>query len=95
MKSLTVRPKRRRFVVTMEVSIEVDERLIDDVLTDEWRNMFYPLRDAKEVASHLAHNLVQGRRLFTLDGFADQREDRVTVMDVTSEMAREVDMRSR
>lgn len=63
---------RRRFRVMIETVVEVEDALIADVLTDEWRERFYPLRDPGDVAAHLAFNLVQGRSVESLDGFADQ-----------------------
>lgn len=77
------RPPRRKFLVGLAVEVEVDQRLLDDVLTDEWRAQFYPdIRAPGDVAEHLAFNLVQGRRLSSLDGFADQSDERARVVDV-------------
>jgi len=75
-------PRIRGFVVTMRVRVSVDQRLLDDVLTEEWREMFYRLTSEKAIASHLAYNLVQDRRLSSLDGFADQPEDRARVEEI-------------
>lgn len=81
----------RRFkvvkVVTVEISI--DQRVLDDVLTDEWRASFYKLYTRQDVAQHLAYNLMQGRDLHTLDGFADQPDERARLRDVSWEEAPE------
>lgn len=74
--------RKRRFSVLLDVEIEVNECLLTDVLTDEWRGHFYPLNSPGEVAAHLAYNLIQGRRLSSLDGFADQPEDATRIVDV-------------
>jgi hypothetical protein len=75
-------PKRRQFLVSLVVFIDLDQRLLDDVLTEEWRAQFYgDVRTASDVANHLAFNLVQGRGLSSLDGFADQPDDRAVVVD--------------
>jgi hypothetical protein len=42
----------------------------------------YQLFTSSEVAGHLAYNMVQGRRLTSLDGFADQPEDAARVLDI-------------
>ncbi len=83
----TVAPvKRRRFLCRLLVEIEVDERLLADVLTDEWRSLFYrSVQTAGDVADHLAYNLVQDRHLSSLDGFADQPEDRAIVLHIETE----------
>ncbi len=64
--------RRRRFLVQIGVEIEVDERLLASVLTAEWRQNFYRLTTPGDVAGHLAYNLIQDRRLSSLDGFAEQ-----------------------
>lgn len=84
--------RRRRFLVPLEVEIEVDDRLLADVLTDEWREQFYRLADARDVAAHLAFNLVQDRRLGSLDGFADQPEERAKILDISFEEADVVEL---
>jgi len=77
-----ITPKRRRFLVGLLVEIEIDEQLLAGVLTDEWRDRFYQLWTAEDVAGHLAYNLAQDRRLSSLDGFADQDEDRARVLHI-------------
>lgn len=72
----------RRFLVSIQVEIEVDQRVIDDVLTDAWRADYYPLHSPGDVAAHLAYNLVQGSQLSDLDGFADQAPDRARVVTI-------------
>ena len=74
--------RRRRFLVTLEIEVGLDDALVKDVLTDEWASRFYSLRTAEDVAGHLAFNLIQGRKLSSLDGFADQPENRAEIGDV-------------
>lgn len=74
--------RRRRFLVQIGVEIEVDERLLASVLTDEWRQNFYCLTTPGDVAGHLAYNLIQDRRLSSLDGFADQPEGAARILDI-------------
>ena len=72
----------RRFTVELStvVSIEVEDAVIDAV-TDEWRSMFYNLRTPKEIAEHLAYNLVvNDAKLSMLDGWADQPNDNVQLL---------------
>lgn len=71
----------RVFRVNIEMSVEVsiDQRLVDEVMTDDWRSSFYSFAQASDLAGHLAFNLVQGRSLQSLDGFADQPGERVSV----------------
>jgi len=85
-------PRKRQFWVRMDVLIELDERLLSDVLTEEWRNQFYPLASAETIASHLAFNLIQDRPLGSLDGFADQDPERVELLtiDVDDEDVQEI-----
>ena len=64
--------KTRTFYVTFVAKIEVSKSLIKAASSKEWRNKFYDLRSGEQVAEHLAFNLVQGRLLSQLDGFADQ-----------------------
>ncbi len=81
----------RRFKVVKVVTVEVsvDQRVLDDVLTDEWRSSFYKLYTPGDVAEHLAFNFMQGRDLHMLDGFADQDPERARLHDVSWEEAPE------
>lgn len=74
--------KRRKFVVEFSIAIEIDPALLSSVLTDEWRSRFYDLHTPEAVAEHLAFNLLHGRQMRTLDGFADQDPDRARIVDI-------------
>lgn len=62
-------PKTFKRTVTISVEIEIDQTRCREI-NDEWRSRFYDLRTIDDIASHLAFNLVQGRSLQSLDGFA-------------------------
>lgn len=76
-------PAQASFSLAYEVDLEVriDEKVFEAVLTDEWRSRFYQLRTREDVARHLTFNLLQGRSLSSLDGFADLSDDLVDVVD--------------
>lgn len=80
----------RRFVVTLAVTVDVDQSVIDRCLTEEWQRTFYPMRDPEDLAGHLAFNLAQGRSLGSLDGFADLPESSVYVAEIDTDDAFEV-----
>lgn len=63
---------KRRFQVEMTFEIEVDDALLKSVDTAEWRDTFYHLTTAEEIAAHIAYNLIRGNGLTSLEGFADQ-----------------------
>jgi len=75
-------PKKRRFWVRIDALVEIDDRLLASVLTDEWRQDYYRLFTAGDVAAHLAYNLIQRSSLASLDGFADQPEDRAVLLEI-------------
>lgn len=81
------KPKKRTFDVTFTVSakVTIDQRLLDDVLTDEWRGNFYNLQDPGAVAEHVAYNFLRGGtdRVNNLDGFADQKENAAVVTEMS------------
>jgi hypothetical protein len=84
-------PTKRKFWIRVDVLVEVDTRLLADVLTDEWRADHYPLHTAGDVAVHLGYNLIQGSSVDSLDGFADQPKDHARVLDVdVDDVAEEV-----
>lgn len=62
---------------TFELEIKIfailtlDDRVIDAV-DDEWRSHLYDLKTPEKIAEHIAFNLLQGRSLSDLDGWADQ-----------------------
>lgn len=66
--------KRRKFVATFSVEIEVDQSAIDRGLSEEFRKEFYDFRTEMQVAAHLAYNLMRGAEIRQLDGFADMPE---------------------
>lgn len=72
----------RRFRVRIGVTIDVDQRLIDVAMDPEWQERFYALATSEGIAEHLAYNLVQNRRLTSLDGFADQEDDMARVEEI-------------
>lgn len=70
--------KRKKFKVTfsVEIEIEVDEKVLKDAQSADFRASFYNLVDDAAVAQHLAYNFVANRAdLKSLDGFAHWRKD--------------------
>lgn len=75
---LTMGPNTKRFVVTVEqtVVLELDQRVLDAV-DDEWRAMLFPLYTDEQIAEHIAFNMIVNQiPLTSIDGFADQSDDR-------------------
>lgn len=73
----------RTFVVevTATVVVKIADGVLDAV-TAEWRSMFYQLRSAKDIAEHVGWNVgIMGRPLSTLDGWADQPDTNVTIVE--------------
>lgn len=61
-------------VYEVEVSTRVRVVLHPDVVDrvdDDWRSGMYQLYDDEDILSHLLFNLLQGRRIDQLDGWAD------------------------
>ena len=74
----------RTFTLYFEGSarIELDEAVIEAV-DDEWRDSFYDLYDASEIASHVGYNLIVNRiPLSHMDGWADQPDENARVVDL-------------
>lgn len=60
-----------RITVTQTAILELDQRVIDAV-DDEWRNTFYHLEDATDIARMIGRcMLLYGSKLSHLDGWAD------------------------
>lgn len=61
--------------------IELDDAVIGAV-DDEWRSVFYNLRDADDIAAHIAYNLVVRKvELSDLDGWANQPDERAFMLE--------------
>jgi len=75
-----------KFDCQIEVVLRVEPSLLDRALTPEWQDSFYTFEDREAVAAHLAYNLVQGRSLSSLDGWADCEDSAATVeiLDATA-----------
>lgn len=76
----------RKFQVsyTVTATIEVDDTVIEDALTDDWCSQFYPFHTASDVVSHIAYNsLRDNASLSELDGFAhlDDKQSQITKKD--------------
>ena len=53
-----------------ECRIAIDPKLIEDVLSDEWKNVFYDLEDTEGVATYLARCIgIYDESLSTMEGF--------------------------
>ena len=73
-----------QFLVTAELEVEAD--VIDVALTDDWRGTFYHFTNEKDVAHHIAYNLLRNASLTQLDGWADRSDDDATLRDIDWEV---------
>jgi len=55
---------------TVTARIRLDTKVIEQV-DDNWRKVFYDLRTPNEIVEMIAYNMLQGRSLSRMDGFAD------------------------
>jgi len=77
---------KRKFEVTFTGTavIEIDDKVIDAVDFD-WKKTFYNLTSDKQIAEHVAYNLViNDSNIADLDGFADQEEDSAKLIENVS-----------
>jgi len=65
---------------TCEIILDIDQAVFDAV-TDEWRESLYDLKTIDDIVEHIAFNMIQGRKLSHLDGWADQPDSNVRVID--------------
>lgn len=65
----------------VDVKIKINQAVIAQV-DDEWKKMFYDLDSSEEIVEHVAYNLLQGRRLSQMDGFADLPDELAVLEDV-------------
>lgn len=75
---------RRKFRVVFEVEaeIEVDDEVLKDAQSDDFRASFYKLDGDAAVAQHLVYNFVANRaKLNVLDGFAHWDEGKAKLVD--------------
>lgn len=70
-----------KFKVTHEVTVEVevDEDVIKEATSEDWRKSFYNLHTPEDVAEHLAYNCVANcvEDVTVLDGFAHLKPKQV------------------
>ena len=61
--------------------IQLADEVID-VVDDEWREYLYNLYTPDEIAAHVGYNLlVNNWKLTQMDGWADQKDENVRVID--------------
>ena len=65
----------------VDVKIKINKVVIAQV-DDEWKKTFYDLDLSEEIVEHVAYNLLQGRRLSQMDGFADLPDELAVLEDV-------------
>jgi hypothetical protein len=79
--------KRRRFTVifTGSIVIDLDQKVIDAV-DDEWRAQMYgDVHTPEDIASHIGWNVaVNGCTLTQIDGFADQHNDSLHIVELAN-----------
>lgn len=78
-----------KFFATCNVYVEIDEAVFA-VVDAEWCKRFYELSSRAEIADHVTYNVLQGRRLSTLDGFAELQDDMVSIERVEIDSEEEV-----
>ena len=61
--------------------IQLADEVID-VVDDEWREYLYNLYTPDEIAAHVGYNLlVNNWKMTQMDGWADQKDENVRVID--------------
>ena len=70
------------FIATVKVKINSE---VFKEITDEWRGMFYDFEDENAVIEHIAYNLMMGRKLSQMDGFAHLPDEYAVLEDVDLE----------
>lgn len=81
-KTVPASPKMRKFIVRIEgeIEIEVADELLKSCNTDEWREQMMAFTRDEEFVEHIAYNMVMnGLKLESIDGYADQPPERVKV----------------
>lgn len=80
---------KRKFWVTLEFEVEVDEQVLDRGIDPEWRKENYDLTMHEQVAAHIGYNMVRNNiGLSSMDGFADLADDLAVVVEPVHAEAR-------
>jgi len=80
-------PRRFKFRITIddepvgeEGLIEIDQSVLDEALTEEWKSVFYDLEDEAGVASHIAWSMViRGWRMSEIEGWLSDDDSAVII----------------
>lgn len=73
---------KRKFWVTLEFEVEVDEQVLDRGIDPEWRKENYDFTTHEQVAAHIGYNMVRNNiGLSSMDGFADLTDDLAVVVE--------------
>lgn len=68
-------------VFEIAVTFDIDDAVYA-VVDDEWRSVFYDLNTKDEIADHIAFNLLRGRTLSQLDGWANMPDSMARLIDI-------------
>ena len=71
--------KKFEMELTVTIKFELDDWVIN-VVDDNWREQLYDLKNEMEIAEHIGWNLVHGRNLSELDGWADQPDSNARML---------------
>lgn len=76
---------KRKFWVTLEFEVEVDEKVLDRCDDEGWASENYDFTTPEQVAAHVGFNMVRnGIGLSSMDGFADLSDELATVIEPVS-----------
>ena len=71
--------------VETDITIDIDERHIAMMMTDDWQSFYYPFENETEVLEYVARCMVRFGRLDGLDGHANLPDDWAPTREVASD----------
>lgn len=80
----------KRFECTFSAILEVDESVLAEGLSAEFKEYICDLIDEEGVAKHLAYNLARGADLDDLDGWTNMSNSKARITGFECEEARKV-----
>lgn len=66
--------------VTVTATIEIDDEVLDDAMSESWQKQFWPVHRREDVVEHVGFNMLRECPLSMIDGFAHMKDEQARIV---------------
>ena len=68
--------------VTVTATIEIDDAVIKEAMSEDWRKNFWPVDRPEKCVEHVAFNMLHDTELTGIDGFAHMKDEQARISEI-------------